>query len=127
MASQSSIPPYKRLFEINKLHSALKLTNNDFLKEVEMSIDKSILVTNRRQLRLPTILCGNKKTINIKNMNGSWEYGKGYTLVVPSNIQNWCVITIQNKGRNMISRNMMEDFVKMYIDCVRSHGIRISE
>uniref|UniRef100_A0A0N5BV83 Piwi domain-containing protein n=1 Tax=Strongyloides papillosus TaxID=174720 RepID=A0A0N5BV83_STREA len=127
MASQSSIPPYKRLFEINKLHSALQLTNNDFLKEVEMSIDKSILATNGRQLRPPTILCGNKKTINIKNMNGSWEYGKGDTFVVPSTIQNWCVIIIQNKGRNMISKDIVKDFVKMYIDCARSHGITISD
>uniref|UniRef100_A0A0N5CEX3 Piwi domain-containing protein n=1 Tax=Strongyloides papillosus TaxID=174720 RepID=A0A0N5CEX3_STREA len=127
MIRQCATAPCKRLSEIHNLFSAFQLTSNEYLKEASITVEGNVLAATGRQLKPPTLLCSNNKSIDVTNQNGSWELGRDTVFNVPSNISNWCAVLIQGNGRFDVNMKTADTFIKMYVKTARVHGVKITD
>lgn len=127
MIRQCATAPQKRLSEIHNLFSVLQLIGNEYLKEANFAVEKTCISTMGRQLKAPTIVLGNNKTMEINNENGSWEMARNSSFNTPSSIQNWCCVLLQSNPRFDLNKRTAEDFIKRYVQYGKQCGIKMSD
>lgn len=127
MIRECATAPHKRLSEIHNLFSVLQLVGNEYLKEAKFSVDKAFMATSGRILKAPTVVLGNNKTMEISNENGNWEMARNSSFNMPSSIDNWCAVLLQSNGKFDLQEKMANEFIKKYVQCARTYGVKISD